>query len=158
MTLLAFPGWIVLAISILWRIWYESQRDLANEFIDPGPFLIVPWFGVGVVLVALDKFRRKSESEQRLWRIVAIAYGLAAIGAALCVGTLLLSAILTGIVATSINLSDVELILDIRSGVFLIGGLSVLLFVVTSAIGLPAYTLYLTYRALRSWWTYLRTD
>ena len=146
-----------MAISILWRIWYESQRDLANEFIDPGPLLTMPWFVVGVVLVALDKFRRKSESEQRLWRIVAITYGLAVVGVGLYEGTILLLVILTGIGATSIHLGVVGVSLDIRTGIFLIGGLFVILFFGTSAVGLPAYTLYLTDRAIQSWWTYLRT-
>ncbi len=150
-TLLACPGWIVLALSILWRIWYEPQRDLANEFIDEGSILVmVAWFVAGVAMVALDKFRSKSDSEQRVWRIAALAFGLTVVGACLYAARILLVVVLTGLGASLIPLTVVGLILDIPANTF------VFLFLVTSAIGTPAYMLYLTYRAIRSWWTYLR--
>ena len=140
-----------MALTILWSIWYESQRDVANELIDPRAFGRLPWFATGVVLVALDKFRRKSESEQRVWRIGAIVFGLSLVGLGLVLGPIPLPLIFPLPDADLTSLSVIELILGIPTFILFI------LSLVTTAVGLQAYTLYLTYRSIRSWWTYVRT-
>ena len=110
----------------------------------------MPWFVAGVVLVALDKFRRKSESDQRVWRIAAISIGLSLGGLGLYVGLFLLPLNFSWLGAGSTLLSVIGWFWGIPR--LILFALSL----VTPAIGMPAYTLYLTYRAIRSWSTYFR--
>ncbi len=136
-----------MAIGIAWRIWYESQHILFDELrVDRVLHFLMAWFVAGVVVVALDRFRRKAEWEQRFWKICAIAFGASTVCAGLF-GGLLLSG-LRLVWSEAVFYLLIVVVSTLSSPILM-------LLLAISAVGLPAYTLYLTYRALRSWWTYL---
>ncbi len=125
---------------------YESQHDLFHEIPGEGIVDVLEfWFVAGVVIVALDTLRRKSASEQSVWWVAAISFGLTAVGFAIGgYATIMLGVGGSGfieVIARSLA-SQVLLLLDFFS--------------VTQILGAPAYTLFLTLRAIRSWRTYLR--
>ncbi len=103
------------------------------------------WFVAGVVMVALNAFRRKSDSEKRIWRIAVFSFGL-------CVGGLVsILAVALGLDAIGVGSGFIGVILVLPAS-----ALMAPLFV-TVMLGTPALTLFMTVRAIRSWWTYLRT-
>ena len=146
-TLLACLGWIGLTIPVLRRIWYVSQHDVLDEFPTEAEFSVfLPWFVMLIVLIVLDKSRRESGSEQRVWRIAAIPFRLKIVGLSLSMAVMVAIAV-TGFGNGLGPVQVIGLIIVLLTGV---------LALVTLSIGLPAYTLFLTLRAIRAWRAYLR--
>ena len=148
-TLLACIGWIGLAIAIARRNSYVSQHDFLNEIPGEGEAdVLMSWCVAGVVMVALDAFRGKSDSETRIWRIAVFSFGL-------CVsGLVSILAALLGLDAVGVGSGFIDVILVILA--LPASALMAPLFV-TVMLGTPALTLFMTVRAIRSWWRYLRT-
>ena len=137
-----------MAIGIAWRIWYVSQHDVGNYFLGDGVMEILEsWLFAGVVMVALDTFRRKTDMELGVWAIAVIAFGVSVLakGADFVMRTY--ATFWPG--ATGWLFMDViSLILWIPAVLILFG---------TMLFGTPIYAVFLTRRALSSWRAYLRS-
>ena len=107
------------------------------------------WFVAGVLLVVLDTLRKKTKSEEEVWRIAAISFGLTAIalGVNFAIGGY--GKILYGAGGAGLSEAITSILRSLAIYLFLF-------FNLTQMFGAPAYTLYLTHRAVRSWWANLR--
>ena len=135
-TFLACLGWCsLMVIPQIYEVWYQSQNPdfVYHELGRVGVFMAI-WFIFGVILVALDTFRRKAGWEKIVWGVAAASFGLSAAGMGFNV--------ITGPLSVA----------SPHPAVFIW-----LVTAVTALIGNPVYTLLLTYRAIRSWVTYLRS-
>ena len=125
-----------------------SQHDFGDYFPGEGVFEVLQsWFVAGVVMVVLDTFRRKTDTEMGVWAIAAISFGLSVLSRAADFVMRRSDTFWPG--ATGSPLIDViSLILWIPA---------VLIWFGTMLLGTPIYTLFLTVRAIRGWRAYLRT-
>ncbi len=124
-----------------------SQHDFGDYFPGEGVFEVLQsWFVAGVVMVVLDTFRRKTDTEMGVWAIAAISFGLSVLSRAADFVMRRSDTFWPG--ATGSPLIDViSLILWIPA---------VLIWFGTMLFGTPIYTLFLTVRAIRAWRAYLR--
>ena len=125
-----------------------SQHNFGDYFPGEGVFEVLQsWFVAGVVMVVLDTFRRKTDTEMGVWAIAAISFGLSVLSKAADFVMRRSDTFWPG--ATGSPLIDViSLILWIPA---------VLIWFGTMLFGTLIYTLFLTLRAIRSWRAYLRT-
>ena len=107
------------------------------------------WFVAGVLLVTLDTLRRKSDAEEEFWRIAAISFGLTAVGLGVNFAIGGYAKIMLGVGGSEFN-EAIASILGTPASLLL------WFFGVTSIFGAPAYTLFLTHRAISSWLAYIR--
>lgn len=129
---------------------YLSQHGFADYFPGEGAIVVLEsWLFAGVLLVVLDTLRRKTESEEKVWRIAAIAFGLTAVGLGVNFAIGGYGKILYGSGAAGLG----EAITLILQALALFG---VYFFGVTQMFGAPAYTVYLTIRSVHTWRAYLR--
>ncbi len=140
-TFLACLGWVSLVvIPQIYEVWYQSQDpDFVYHALGRVGVFMGFWFIFGVILVALDTFRRKASWEKIVWGVAAASFGLP-------VAWLGLSVLIGDGSPWSpwyVRPHPAEVILTF-------------LFVITALIGNPVYTLLLTFRAIRSWATYPR--
>ena len=125
-----------------------SQHDFGDYFPGEGVLEVLQsWFVAGVVMVVLDTFRRKTDTEMGVWAIAAISFGLSVLSRAADFVMRRSDTFWPG--ATGSPLIDViSLILWIPA---------VLIWFGTMLFGTLIYTLFLTVRAIRGWRAYLRT-
>lgn len=138
-------GWIGLATCIHLRIAYVSEHDFGDYFPGEGVIAVLEsWLVAGVVMVVLDTFRRKTDTELGFW---AIAFGVS---------------VLTRAADFLMRTSDAfwpgetgSLVIDVIS--LLIWLPAVLIWLVTMFFGTLTYTVYFTRRAVSSWRAYIRS-
>ena len=126
---------------------YESQHDLFHEIPGEGTVDVLEfWFVVGVVMVALDTLRRKTDTETGVWAIAAIWFGLPVMVWGVDFAMRTFETIRSGVTGSGLSY--------VISLIMWIPAVSPL--PVTTLLGTPIYTLFLTLRAIRSWRAYFR--
>ena len=108
------------------------------------------WFVAGVLLVILDTLRRKSKSEEEVWRIAAISFGLTSVALAVNFAIGGFAKILLAVRDSGFDEAIASILRTLAFYLFDFVGL-------ISMFGAPAYTLFLTIRAISSWRAYLRS-
>ena len=94
-------------------------------------------------------FEENQGSEEEVWRVAAVSFGLTAVGLGVNFAIGGYGKILYGAGASGF---DKEIASILRTLDFYLFDF----FNLTQMFGAPAYTLYLTHRAIRSWWAYFR--
>ena len=126
---------------------YESQHDLFHEIPGEGTVDVLEfWFVVGVVMVALDTLRRKTDTETGVWVIAAIWFGLPVMVWGVDFAMRTFETIRSGVTGSGLSY--------VISLIMWIPAVSPL--PLTTLLGTPIYALFLTVRALRAWRAYLR--
>lgn len=124
-TVLALTGWAGLAAPIIEGHLFFNRTGFA-PYMGGSINILFAWFGVAVILVVVDAIRAKRSIELLIWVLAAIPVGL---------GLILLVFDLPYPAATQGEIGSTGLVLAL----------------VDAVIVAPAYTLFLTFLAVRSW-------